>query len=74
MRSYLFSISALLALGCSNPDTEPQLSRDSVSQRARDSAIGASGLPGATGINASLRLSDSADARRQREDSVANTP
>ena len=74
MRSSLLGMLVLLTLGCGSADSDPRLSRDSVSQRARDSAIGASGLPGATGIHASQGLSDSADARRHREDSIANTP
>jgi hypothetical protein len=39
-------------------------------QRARDSAIGESKLPGAAGVRGALRAADSADARRAREDSV----
>jgi hypothetical protein len=40
-------------------------------ERERDSAIGASQLPGAQGVRGALRVSDSADARRAREDSAA---
>lgn len=40
-------------------------------ERARDSVIGASGLPGARGVGSALRVSDSAVARRAREDSIA---
>jgi hypothetical protein len=39
-------------------------------ERERDSSIGASRLPGATGVQGALRVSDSADARRAREDSA----
>jgi hypothetical protein len=39
--------------------------------RARDSAIGASQLPGAQGVRGALRATDSAAARRAREDSIA---
>ena len=39
--------------------------------RARDSAIGASQLPGAQGVRGALRTTDSAAARRAREDSIA---
>jgi hypothetical protein len=39
-------------------------------ERERDSAIGASQLPGAQGVRGALRVSDSATARREREDSV----
>ena len=40
-------------------------------ERERDSAIGASRLPGAQGVRGALRVSASADARRAREDSAA---
>jgi hypothetical protein len=39
-------------------------------ERERDSAIGASQLPGAQGVRGALRVSDSATARREREDSA----
>ena len=41
------------------------------SDRARDSAIGASALPGAQGVRGALRASDSAAARRTVEDSIS---
>ena len=50
---------------------KPKPSAPPLSARARESALAKSGLPGATGIGAALRVSDSADARRKREDSVA---
>lgn len=39
-------------------------------ERERDSVIGASQLPGAQGVRGALRVSDSAAARRAREDSA----
>jgi hypothetical protein len=39
-------------------------------ERERDSAIGASELPGAQGVRGALRISDSATSRREREDSA----
>jgi hypothetical protein len=44
--------------------------RDSLSQRERDSVIGASQLPGAGGVRGALRASDEATARRAQEDST----
>jgi hypothetical protein len=64
----------LLISGCGEPSADAAVARDSAAQRARDSAIGASGLPGATGITGSLKVADSAAARRQREDSIATAP
>ncbi len=39
-------------------------------QRARDSTIGASTLPGAAGVRGALRAADSAAARNSRIDSL----
>jgi hypothetical protein len=39
-------------------------------ERERDSVLGASKIPGAGGVGAALRVSDSAAARRAREDSA----
>lgn len=40
-------------------------------QRARDSVLGASDLPGAQGVQRALEAADSAAARRALEDSIA---
>ena len=44
---------------------------DTLTRRQRDSAIGASKLPGAQGVRGALRAQDSAAARRARLDSLA---
>ena len=44
------------------------------SERERDSAIGASKIPGAQGVSGALRASDSAASRRAREDSIGAEP
>jgi hypothetical protein len=67
-RRVTLAVLLLLALGCSSPERAP--AEDPDAQRARDSAIGASKLPGAAGVRGALRASDSASARRAREDSV----
>lgn len=64
----------LLMSGCGDPPADSAVSRDSAAQRARDSALGASGLPGATGISGAMKAADSAAQRRVREDSIANAP
>jgi hypothetical protein len=43
-------------------------------ERERDSVIGASRLPGATGVRGALRAQDSAAAQNTRLDSVASQP
>jgi len=67
------TFAALLNLACSSQPAaeQPQQAR---SQRARDSAIGASQLPGAQGVRGALRAADSAAARQARIDSAAQTP
>jgi hypothetical protein len=55
------------------PDQPEDLPEQPLSARARESALAKSGLPGAAGIGSALRVSDSADARRRREDSLANS-
>ena len=59
-----------LLAGCRDT-SQDELLQKPISTRARESALAKSGLPGATGIGSALRVSDSADARRQREDSIA---
>ena len=62
---------ALMAVACS-PDTSGN--PPAGTQRERDSAIGASTLPGAGGVRGALRADDSAAARNARLDSIANQP
>ena len=62
---------ALLTFACS-PDTSGHPAART--QRERDSAIGASTLPGAGGVRGALRADDSAKARNARVDSIANQP
>jgi hypothetical protein len=60
-------LGALLALGCARPARDD---RPAASERERDSVIGASRLPGASGVRGALRVSDSAAARNTRIDSA----
>ena len=48
--------------------------RDTITQRQRDSAIGASSLPGARGVRGALGVTDSAARRNAQIDSVAKEP
>jgi hypothetical protein len=62
----------LAALACGpgeQTDTEPALT-----QRQRDSAIGASTLPGARGVTRALGVADSAAVRNSRLDSLGAEP
>jgi hypothetical protein len=60
-------------IGCSRSANRPN-PRSNLSERERDSVLGASQLPGATGVRHALEVSDSAAARRRREDSVTSAP
>lgn len=68
----LAAMLALLAIGCLEPPPDPAL-RDSAQQRQHDSMLGASRLPGASGVNGALRAADSAAARRLREAAVSDS-
>jgi len=61
-------LTALFACGGGQPADRPQTPE---AQRARDSVLGASDLPGAQGVQRALEVADSAAARRAREDSIA---
>ena len=60
----------LLLAACSSSDT-PGNRRDTMTQRQRDSVLGQSGLPGASGVTKALNAADSAKARQARLDSAA---
>jgi hypothetical protein len=62
---------ALLAVACVQDSSSHAPGR---TQRERDSALGASNLPGAGGVRGALRADDSAAARNARLDSLANQP
>jgi hypothetical protein len=61
----------VLVFGCSAGGTGKANRPDTLTQRQRDSAIGASGLPGAQGVRGALRAQDSARAMNARLDSIA---
>lgn len=69
-RRLVLAATACVVVGCGGkPDAPPGMS-----ERQRDSAIGASSLPGAQGVRGALRVSDSAAARAARTNAaVADT-
>ena len=68
MRDYLLCLLILAALtGCKADHAERSTSN---TQRQRDSAIGASRLPGAHGVAGVLEAADSAAARRAQEEAA----
>ena len=72
MRVRLACVVLVLSLcGCTKERAERSAP---ASERAHDSTIGASRLPGAQGVGGALRASDSAVSRRAQEDSIAANP
>lgn len=69
----LIILAGILALAACGSDETPA-SRAELTKRQADSAIGASGLPGARGITRAMDAADSAAARNARMDSVAREP
>ena len=63
-------IGLAMVAACAGKSTSARAEHPSA--RAQDSAIARSNLPGARGVGAAMRISDSADARRKREDSISN--
>ena len=70
-RSILVVLVTALTTACGSGEPAPTRS-----EAARDSAIAESAVPGAAGVKRALTVSDSAAARRAREDSImrADTP
>lgn len=60
---------ALALAGCGGGDTADVPARDSLTQRQRDSVIGASKLPGAQGVRGALSADSAARARGAATDS-----
>ena len=60
----------LVGTGCS----EKEQPKRPATERERDSVLGASRLPGATGVRGALRVQDTAAAQNARLDSVASQP
>jgi len=67
MRLVILGAVLLVACGGGSGDGTPA---DTLTQRQRDSAIGASRLPGAQGVRGALEASDTAAARRALLDSL----
>ena len=65
----LASMALLLVLTACSDHEQP---KRPATERERDSVLGASRLPGATGVRGALRAQDTAAAQNARLDSVAN--
>lgn len=65
------ALAGVLLAACGGDDGGTASRRDTMTQRQRDSTIGASALPGAHGVTRALGVSDSAAAQRARIDSLS---
>jgi hypothetical protein len=65
---------AFVTAACSDKPAEQTPPRTAEQQRAIDSTVGASKLPGAQGVRGALAASDSAAAYNKTLDSLAKTP
>ena len=72
-RALLFVPIVLLAGACSKEEA-PRPPRTAEEQRAVDSTVGASALPGTDRVRGALAAQDSAAARRAQLDSMTKNP
>jgi len=70
MRRTIPLLAVLSLVACSGGERRPEQSADTLTRRQRDSAIGASSLPGAQGVQGAQAAQDSAAARNARIDSI----
>ncbi|HWP37710.1 MAG TPA: hypothetical protein VNL18_09205 [Gemmatimonadales bacterium] len=70
MRLVLIVLVVVVLASCGGGEP-PRQSADTLTRRQRDSAIGASGLPGARGVQRALEAADTAAARSTRLDSLS---
>jgi len=70
----LLIAASVVGAACSKPGDDAPPPRTPAEQRAIDSTVGASRLPGARGVQGALRASDSAAARSRTLDSLSWNP
>lgn len=73
MRLAVLAIAFVVAACGGKPD-ESVPARSAEEQRAADSTIGASALPGARGVQGAMAAADSAAVRKRVADSLAQLP
>lgn len=73
VRYTIFASLVLLAAACGGQDASATR-RSAAEQRAIDSTIGASALPGAQGVRGAMAASDSAAKRARELDSLSRLP
>ena len=73
MRTVAIRASLLVGVLCCE-GRQSDAPHDTLTRRQRDSVVGASQLPGAQGVRGALEMSDSATARRARENAADQPP
>ena len=63
----------LLVTACAKDAGKEAAARKLQSQRERDSVLGQSKIPGATGVGKAMTVADSAGSRVQLQDSIATS-
>lgn len=74
MRLAVLACCFLVAAACGGKPDAPAATRSAEEQRAVDSTVGASGLPGAQGVRGAMAASDSAAKRARELDSLSKLP
>lgn len=74
MRTLLIACSLVAAAACGAKSDDAAPPRTPQEQRAVDSTIGASALPGAQGVRGAMAASDSAAKRARELDSLSRLP
>ena len=67
---YAALVLCVLLAACGKAQPSGRAAGDTLTRRQRDSVLGASRLPGASGIRGALRAQDSAAAQNARADSI----
>ena len=73
MRRIHFGLAAtVLLVACGTGDTskQPAINRDTLTERQRDSVLGQSRIPGASGVAKAMRVADSTSARVSASDTI----
>jgi len=60
----------LVACGTGDASKQPAINRDTLTERQRDSVLGQSRIPGASGVAKAMRVADSTSARVQSTDTI----
>lgn len=72
-RIYFGLAAAVLLVACTGSDSGAKtnaINRDTLTERQRDSVLGQSRIPGASGVGKAMRVADSTSAQVQSTDTI----